>query len=87
MTTNISECMNAILKEARGWPVVALVESFRALLQKWFFKHRSSSSSSVVTSRPLTEWAENFLREQEELARPMTVSYLKDYSYFFLFRL
>ena len=34
MITNISECMSAILKEARDWPVVALVESFRALLQK-----------------------------------------------------
>ena len=36
MTTNISECLNSVLKEARGWPVACLVLSFRSLLQRWF---------------------------------------------------
>ena len=35
MTTNISECVNSVLKEDRGWPIVCLVLSFKRLLQRW----------------------------------------------------
>lgn len=40
MTSNISECLNAVLSEARGWPVVMLVLYFCSLIQGWFNKKR-----------------------------------------------
>ena len=33
MTTNIAECMNAVLRDARSLPIVSLLESIRNLLQ------------------------------------------------------
>ena len=33
MTTNIVECMNDILRDARSLPIVPLLESIRALIQ------------------------------------------------------
>ena len=36
MTTNIAECMNAILRDAREMPVVPLLENIRMKLQTWF---------------------------------------------------
>ena len=40
MTTNISECLNAVLREARGWPVACLVLSYRSLIRNWINKKR-----------------------------------------------
>ena len=71
MTTNISECMNAILKDARNRPIASLIEVFRKILQRWFYERQTYGLG--FRSR-LTIWAEVILQTQEELARTMTVS-------------
>ena len=39
MTTNIAECMNAVLRDARS--LVPLLEAIRLLLQNWFYERRT----------------------------------------------
>ena len=70
MTTNISECLNAVLKESRNCPIVALVDSFRVVLQRWFYEHRVEG---ISTRSNLTKWAEDLMEKQEDLARTMKV--------------
>lgn len=43
MTTNNAECINSVLKEARGYPVVALFDHIRNKLAEWFNDRRSAS--------------------------------------------
>ena len=71
MTTNISECMNSILNDARSRPICSIVEAFRKLLQRWFFDRRTSGQACRSL---LTVWAEVLLHTQEEIARTMNVS-------------
>lgn len=70
MTTNISECMNAVLRENRSWPVAFLVLAFRKKLQQWFYRRMSSFES--MKSR-LTSWAYKLILEKEDEARSMKV--------------
>lgn len=71
MTTNISECLNSVLKEARGWPVACLVLSFRSLLQRWFNEKRNLIPLMVSG---LTGKALNLFTKAESDARTMNVS-------------
>ena len=71
MTKNISECMNAILKEVRNRPIASLIEVFRKILQRWFYERQTYG---LCFRSRLTIWAEVILQTQEELARIMTVS-------------
>ena len=71
MTTNISECMNSILNEARNRPIVSVVEAFRKVLQRWFVEHRDDG---LACRSRLTVWAEVLLQQQEEIARTLNVS-------------
>ena len=71
MTTNISECLNAVLREARGWPVAMLVLCYRSLIQDWFNKKRLliPKMQSGLTNTGL-----KMLFESQEAARTMNVS-------------
>ena len=40
MTTNNSESINSVLKEARSYQLIALLEYFRDLLSRWFYKRQ-----------------------------------------------
>ena len=71
MTTNISESMNAVLNVARGWPVAALLLSWRCLLQKWFNDRRGLIPKMV---NGITAHALKLLEEVESDARSMNVS-------------
>ena len=66
VTTNISECVNALFKEAREYPVTILIETVRLKIQEMFYK-RSESISSFTG--PLTNWAEKQLTDFVEKAR------------------
>ena len=43
MTTNIAKSMNSALRHARKLPITSLMESIRAMLQKWFHNRRISA--------------------------------------------
>jgi len=48
LTTNISECLNNILKEPREFPVASLLDSIREILQNWFYE-KSQTTLSMKT--------------------------------------
>ncbi|XP_038887513.1 uncharacterized protein LOC120077633 [Benincasa hispida] len=66
MTTNISECLNNILKEPREFPVASLLDYIREILQNWFYEKGQSALSMKTV---LTSWAESELREQHNQSR------------------
>ncbi|XP_058076457.1 uncharacterized protein LOC131225050 [Magnolia sinica] len=66
VTTNIFECVNALFKEAREYPVTKLIEAVRCKIQELFYKRRESAASFVG---PLTPWAEQQLKDLIKKAR------------------
>lgn len=43
MTTNIAECLNSVLQDARCLPITKLMEFLRALIQRWFYERREAA--------------------------------------------
>ena len=70
LTTNIAECMNAILKDAREMPIIPLLDNIRSKLQQWFHDRRTRAGN--LTSE-LSEWAETKLSKRSEIASRMLV--------------
>ncbi|XP_013726896.2 uncharacterized protein LOC106430665 [Brassica napus] len=52
MTSNIAESWNAVLREAREYPILALVEFIRAKLMSWFSARGSTISASLDKFTP-----------------------------------
>ncbi|XP_048626905.1 uncharacterized protein LOC106349583 [Brassica napus] len=52
MTSNIAESWNAVLREAREYPMLALVEFIRAKLMSWFSTRGSTISASLDNFTP-----------------------------------
>ncbi|XP_050936236.1 uncharacterized protein LOC127144368 [Cucumis melo] len=75
MTTNISESLNAVLKESRDLPVAALLDSIRQILQNWFYDRRKVACCMRTV---LTSWAEGELRIQHQNSRSFTVNAIND---------
>ncbi|XP_038889210.1 uncharacterized protein LOC120079095 [Benincasa hispida] len=70
MTTNISECLNNILKEPREFPVASLLDYIRETLQNWFYEKGQSTLSMRTV---LTSWVESELREQHSQSRSLEI--------------
>ncbi|XP_058078659.1 uncharacterized protein LOC131226985 [Magnolia sinica] len=60
VTTNISECVNALFKEACKYPIMKLIEAVMLKIQELFYKRRESAPSFIG---PLTPWAEKQLKD------------------------
>lgn len=73
MTTNISESLNYVFKDARGLPICALAEFYRDKLQIWFCD-RNAAAQSTFTH--LTKWAEHILKERLDQSRPLQVIFI-----------
>ena len=71
MTTNISESLNNVLVNAREYPIEALIEHFRSLLQRWFYERRNKADQTFTY---LTNHANKCLRDREKIARCLSVS-------------
>ncbi|XP_038880504.1 uncharacterized protein LOC120072166 [Benincasa hispida] len=78
MTTNISECLNNILKEPREFPVASLLDYIREILQNWFYEKGQSTLSMKIV---LTSWAEFELREQHNQSRSFKVDPINNEEY------
>ncbi|GAA0157699.1 hypothetical protein LIER_14911 [Lithospermum erythrorhizon] len=57
MTTNIAESMNALMKEAQEYPIIALLETSRTKLKSWFHDHLriANNCTTVLTLYPDTK--------------------------------
>ena len=78
MTTNIAECMNAVLRDARSLPLIPLLEAIRALIQGWFYEARNASASATI---PVTPWLEKKLTKRLDECRRFTVIPLSMYEF------
>ncbi|XP_022867074.1 uncharacterized protein LOC111386828 [Olea europaea var. sylvestris] len=48
MTSNIVESVNAITKSAKNYPILALLESLRQILQSWFCRHKEDAQGTFT---------------------------------------
>ncbi|CAN7097284.1 unnamed protein product, partial [Brassica rapa subsp. narinosa] len=62
MTSNVAESWNAVLREAREYPILPLVEFIREKLMEWFASRRltTCNSSETLTPRVAEIVAANF---------------------------
>lgn len=62
MTSNLAESWNGVLREAREFPVIRLVEFIRSKLMTWFANRRQAATKSVahISPRVLKILSENF---------------------------
>ena len=73
MTTNMSESMNAMLKDVRDYPVIALFNFIQAKMSEWF-NNRRVEASKIKTL--LTPSVEKTLRERHNKAGFLTATRL-----------
>ncbi|KAL5558548.1 hypothetical protein UlMin_034759 [Ulmus minor] len=78
ITTNISECINAILVKERELPVTALAEEMRSLVQRWHYERRTEAEKCKTR---LTPSAETLLSEQYQLSMRMRLDPANDTVY------
>ncbi|XP_022891593.1 uncharacterized protein LOC111406393 [Olea europaea var. sylvestris] len=55
MTTNNAESLNSLFKNAREFPVLAMVEQIRKTLQKWFYERHIEAEECASTLTPPIE--------------------------------
>ncbi|XP_075486344.1 uncharacterized protein LOC142525946 [Primulina tabacum] len=60
MTSNNAESVNSLLKSQRDYPITALIEHIRSVMQKWFYE-RSVEAEACTTQ--LTPKLEEILRK------------------------
>ncbi|KAL5547888.1 hypothetical protein UlMin_003119 [Ulmus minor] len=78
MTTNISECINAILLKEHELPVIALAEEMRSLVQRWHYERQKEAEKCKTQ---LTPSAETLLSEQYQLLMRMHLDPVSDIVY------
>ncbi|XP_062075856.1 uncharacterized protein LOC133779982 [Humulus lupulus] len=71
MTTNNSESLNQVFREAREWPIIPLLEEIITTLSRWFYERRTNANSC---STPLTVDAEDIMRQRYKKSRYMRVT-------------
>ncbi|XP_022871448.1 protein FAR1-RELATED SEQUENCE 5-like [Olea europaea var. sylvestris] len=49
MTSNIVESVNAVTTSAKNYPILALLESLRQILQSWFCRHKEDAQGTFTT--------------------------------------
>ncbi|KAF1868712.1 hypothetical protein Lal_00036150 [Lupinus albus] len=49
MTTNLTECVDGVLKGSRALPITSLVQATYHRLNSWFLHHRNEATSMIMT--------------------------------------
>lgn len=81
LTTNIAESMNAVLKEARGFPIIGMLETIRLLLQTWFYNRYTQAKDCTST---LTPKVEAMLSRRDDEARHYVANSISQYRFHIL---
>ena len=75
MTTNIAESMNAVLRDAREYPLIGMLETIQTMLQSWFHdRHRDA----VNMPGPMTPKVEKKLTKRDDFSRRFKVNPITD---------
>ncbi|KAL5557538.1 hypothetical protein UlMin_039774 [Ulmus minor] len=78
MTTNILECINAILVKERELSVTALAKEMKSFVQRWHYERRTEAEKCKTW---LTPTAETLLSEQYQLSMQMHLDPASDTVY------
>lgn len=70
LTSNIVESVNAVTKAAKNYPIEALLESLRQMVQSWFCKNRDDAHGTFTK---LATKYEKLLREMSNDVRNLKV--------------
>lgn len=73
MTTNGSECLNAVFKDSRMLPVAALVEETFHKCNKWFVQRRQAATEQMDTGKPFSKRVQDKLAKRWEKGTKMDV--------------
>ena len=46
MTSNVAECLNSMIISIRELPICTMIESLRALIQKWSWKNKNEANGT-----------------------------------------
>ncbi|XP_022847562.1 uncharacterized protein LOC111370091 [Olea europaea var. sylvestris] len=76
MTTNNAESLNSLFKNAREFPVLAMVEQIRKTLQKWFYERHIEAEECATT---LTPPIEDKMRKKYNDAKGLIVVPINEY--------
>ncbi|CAA7032691.1 unnamed protein product [Microthlaspi erraticum] len=74
-TSNIAECMNKVLSDARGYPIVELVDEARSMLTRWFAARRRKAS---LMKTFLTTGVEKLLESRVDNSKLWTAQEIDD---------
>ena len=55
MTLNSAESINALRKHARRLPITMILELFRASVQQWYYKHRTTGAELTSSLTPYAD--------------------------------
>ncbi|XP_019420733.1 PREDICTED: uncharacterized protein LOC109330922 [Lupinus angustifolius] len=68
MTTNLAECVNAVLKGARALPITALVRATYHRLNSWFLHHRNEANNMIRAGHVYCEELSKVINENNRKA-------------------
>ncbi|KAK1367646.1 hypothetical protein POM88_033738 [Heracleum sosnowskyi] len=71
MTSNVAESLNSVTMSIRQLPICTMLESLRALIQKWSWRNRNEANA---TSTRLTRKYEELLKKNYLLSVDLTVN-------------
>ena len=66
--TNVAECVNSVLKDARRLPVAALVEQTFYNMVKYFYKRRSMYGSQIASGKRFTSHCTTLIEHRMQSA-------------------
>ncbi|XP_023734142.1 uncharacterized protein LOC111882006 [Lactuca sativa] len=78
MTSNSARSMNVVSNKARKLSILPLLEFFRSLMQKWFYKRRMAAEKSTTI---LTKWAEDMVKKNKKGIQGWLVSGVNNTTY------
>uniref|UniRef100_A0A803Q336 Protein FAR1-RELATED SEQUENCE n=1 Tax=Cannabis sativa TaxID=3483 RepID=A0A803Q336_CANSA len=81
MTTNGAESINAVMKEPREYPIIALLEAMQAKVSEWFNNRHNVMASINTSCTPLTPITENIIRKRFNKALEMNVKQLNRFEH------
>ncbi|KAK1372768.1 hypothetical protein POM88_028961 [Heracleum sosnowskyi] len=71
MTSNVAEYLNSVTMSIRELPICTLLESLRALIQKWSWRNRNEANATCTR---LTRKYEDLLKKNYHFSVDLTVN-------------
>ena len=74
MTTNLSKCVNKVLKDYRNIPITTLVKSTYSRCRKYFIDHGRQAQRQLNVGQVYCSKVKNFKKIKNKLVRTLSAS-------------